>query len=251
MSKEISLTIEQFRDGEESKYLIKSAKEIQLTLHAIALKKSVTVVYFNHAQLFFKSILLSVNEQGIWLDVGANEEENNLVSNSDNFVFVTLHRGVKVQFECHQAAKVIYAAHPAFYFPLPSQMLRLQRRNFFRLPVSAETPLKCVIAPRPVDPTQPQSVAIMDISVGGIALTCKGMSAPLEAGAIYPDCSIELPDIGTITATILVKNLFDVTSQSGAITKHAGCEFMQLDGKMSMLLQRYIGVMQSKLAGLR
>ena len=246
MYKEASLTVEKFRDGEESKFLIRSPKEIQLTLHALAQKKAVTVVYFNNGERFFKTVLLAANDKGIWLDVGPNEDDNNLLVNSDNITFVTMHHGAKVQFVCHQVQVAIYAAHPAFYFPLPTQMLRLQRRDYYRLSTSSDTPLKCIIPPATAKSAQRHEITIMDISVGGIALVCKESSVNLEAGEVYPDCRIELPGIGTLIATIQVRNLFDVTSSSGAVTKHAGCEFVQMDGKMGMLLQRYIGIMQSK-----
>jgi len=248
MSKEIPLTIEKFHDGEESKFLIKSPKEIQLTLHAIAQKKSVTVLYFDNGQRFIKTVLLAANERGIWLDVGPDEADNNLVLNNDNNVCVTMHHGAKVQFVSHQAKLAVYAAHPAFYFPLPDKILRLQRRDYFRLPTTADAPLKCVMPPPKIKAVQPDEITIMDISVGGIALVCKETNVTLEAGQIYPDCNIELPGIGMLKVTIQVKNLFDVTSPSGIVIKHAGCEFVEMDRKMSMLLQRYVGIMQSKLA---
>jgi flagellar brake protein len=246
MSKEAPLTIEKFHDGEESKFLIKSQKEIQLTLHAIAQKKSATILYFHHDELFFKTVLLAVSDKGIWLDVGPNDEDNKLLLNSDSITFVTMHHGAKVQFVSHQVQVATYAAHPAFYFPLPAQMLRLQRRDYFRLSTSADASLKCVFPATVVKSAQPHEITIMDISVGGIALVCKEDSVNLQAGEVYPECSIVLPEIGILTATIQVKNLFDVTSPSGVLTKHAGCEFINLDGKMSMLLQRYIGIMQRR-----
>jgi len=251
MSKEIPLTVENFRDGEESKYRISSSKEIQLTLHAIAQKKSVTFLYFNSAQRVLKTLLLAANEQGIWLDVGPNEDDNNLILNSDSIAIVTMHHGAKVQLVCHQAAVAIYASHPAFYFPLPDQILRLQRREYFRLPTSTDAPLKCIIPLPHLESERSDEITIMDISVGGLALICREQNVKLEAGEVYPDCKISLPGIGTLIATIRVKNLFDIASPGGAVCKHAGCEFVQLDGKMSMLLQRYVGIMQSKLSGLR
>jgi c-di-GMP-binding flagellar brake protein YcgR len=143
----------------------------------------------------------------------------------------------------------VYAGHPAFYMPLPSQVFRVQRRDFYRLSASiADTPLKCVIPPVQEKDQPPHEITIMDISVGGIALICKENSVNLEAGEIYPECKIELPGVGTLIAKIQVKNLFDVTTLSGSTIKHAGCEFIQMDGKMGMLLQRYIGIMQSKLS---
>lgn len=251
MSKQPVLTIEKFRDGEEDKYLIHSPREIQLTLHAIAQKKSIGVLYFDNEQRFFKTLLLAVNEQGVWLDVGPDADDNNLILNSDDIIFVTMHQGAKVQFACRQIQTAVYAARPAFYCPLPQSMVRLQRRDYFRLPTSGDAPLKCIIAPAPANSPQPVEITIMDISVGGIALTCRESNVALQEGELYPDCRIELPGIGTLVVTIQVRNLFDVVSASGAVTKHAGCEFMQLDGKMSMLLQRYVAVMQSKLPGIR
>lgn len=251
MSKRPPLTVEKFSEGEESKFLIKSPKEIQLTLRAIAQKKSPAVIYFGNGESFFNTVLLEANEQGVWLDVGADAEDNNLVLNSDDVTFVTMHHGAKVQFVCHQFQVAIFASHPAFHCPLPESMVRLQRRDYFRLPTSSDAPLTCIIAHAPGISEKLDNVTIMDISVGGIALVCKEQNVRLEAGGIYPDCRIELPEIGTLIVTIQVKNLFDVTSPSGAIIKHACCEFIRLDGKMSMLLQRYVGVMQTQLAALR
>ena len=251
MSKEPVLTIEKLRDGEDSKFLIRSPRELQLTLHAIAQKKSIGVLYFDNGERFFKTLLLAVNEQGLWLDVGPDVDDNNLILHSNSITFVTMHHGAKVQFVCHQIQSATYAAHPAFYCTLPQSIVRLQRRDYFRLPTSHEAPLKCIIAPAPAISPHPLEVTIMDISVGGIALTCKENNVTLQEGEIYPDCQIELPGIGTLVVTIQVRNLFDVTSLGGAVTKHAGCEFIKMDGKMSMLLQRYVGMMQSKLPGIR
>lgn len=251
MPKEILLTVAKFHDGEENKLLIRSAKEIQLTLHAITQKKPVTALYFDNEQRFFKSILLAVTEQGMWLDVGPSEDDNSLILNSGNITFVTIHQNAKVQFTCHQPLMATYASHPAFYFPLPEHILRIQRREYFRLGTLADEPLKCIIPPAPEKSAQPHEITILNISMGGIALICKENGVKLETGEIYPDCQIELPGIGTLLATIQVKNLFDVTSPSGAVTRHAGCEFVRMDGKMSMLLQRYMGIMQGKLSKLR
>jgi flagellar brake protein len=251
MSKEIPLTIEKFRDGEESKYLIKSRKEIQLTLHALAQKKASAVLHFDEDGNFIKTVFLAVNDRGMWLDVGPDEGINNMLLNSARVTCVTLHLGAKVQFECAHSQIAVYASHPAFYFPLPDEMIRLQRRDYFRLNTSADAPLKCLIPPLPQKSDKPHEITIMDISVGGIALVCTENSVNLEAGVTYPDCRIELPGTGTLVATIQVRNLFDVAMPNGTLVKHAGCEFVQMDGKMSMLLQRYVGMMQTRLSALR
>ncbi len=251
MSKDISLTIEKFRDGEEDKFLIKSPKEIQRTLQAIAQKKTAAVLYFENEQRFFKTLLLEVTNDVIWMDVGPSEEENKSLLRSDNITLVTTHQGAKVQFVCQQPLLANYACQTAFHFSLPPHIFRVQRRDFFRMPTSADSPLKCVIPVTQGGSLNHHEITIMNISEGGVSLICKGNNISLEAGAIYPDCRIELPDIGTLVVTLQVKNPFDVTSANGTVIKHTGCEFIHLDGKMSILLQRYLSIMQSKLSGLR
>ncbi len=251
MSKDISLTIEKFLDGEENKFLIKSPKEIQRILQTIAQKKSPAVLHFENEHCFFKTSLLAVTDKGIWIDVGPSEEENNHLLHSDDITLVTSHQGTKVQFVCQQPLLANYVSQPAFYFSSPPHILRLQRRDFFRLPTCADAPLKCIVPVNHKEHVNPHGTTIMNISVGGIALICKEDNVRLESGATYPDCRIELPGIGTLVVAIQVKNLFDVTSASGATIKHAGCEFIQPDGEMSIFLQRYVDIMQSKLSGLR
>ena len=248
MSKQPILTVEKFHDGEESKFQIRSPKEIQLTLNAIVQKKSFTIVYFDNEQRFLKTLLLAATEDGIWLDVGPSEEDNVHILHSNSITFVTMHQGAKVQFVCRHPQMATYASLPAFFFPLPDHILRLQRRDYFRLSISPDAPLKCIIPPIPLKSEKPDEITILDISVGGIALICREHNVKLEAGKIYPDCRIELPGIGTLLASIQVRNLFDTSLPNGGVAKHAGCEFVQLDGKMSMLLQRYVGIMQSKLS---
>ena len=241
-----SLKIEQFREGDEQKFLISAPKEIQLILQAIAQKKSNAMLYINDGEHIIKTVFLAANERGIWLDVGPSDEDNASVLLCDSITLVTMHQGAKVQFFCHQMELAMYASHPAFFCPLPAKMVRLQRREYFRLLIPADVPLKCVIPPKTDKPIRPNEITIMDLSVGGIALVCKEQGVHLEEGEIYPDCQIDLPGIGMLTATLQVKNLFDITSPTGHITKHAGCEFVHPDGPTGMLLQRFVALMQSK-----
>ena len=241
-----SLTVEKFREGEEKKFLISSPKEIQLILQSIAQKKSYAMLYINDGEHFIKTVFLAANAQGIWLDLGPSDVDNESVLLNDSITLVTMHQGAKVQFSCQGIELAMFASLPAFFCPLPAKMVRLQRREYFRLLIPVDVPLKCVIPPKTDKPLQPDEITIMDISVGGIALVCKEQGVHLEEGEIYPDCQIDLPGIGMLTATLQVKNLFDVTSPAGNIRKHAGCEFVHPDGQSGMLLQRFVALMQSK-----
>ena len=251
MGKEQVLTVEKIQGDEEDKFLIRSAKEIQLTLQAIAKGGKAVIMYYNHEQSLMKTLLLFANNTGIWLDISQNEEENSNFLQTSEVILVTMHQGAKVQFTCEDPIMATYAGNPSYYFPLPIQMLRLQRREYFRLSTAGESKLTCVIPMWKEKATSNKEVIIMDISVGGIQLSCKEAGLGLQEGEIYHNCIIKLPGIGTLIADIEVRNLFDVEAPSGAVIKHAGCQFLNLDNQQTLLLQRYIGQMQRNAASNR
>jgi hypothetical protein len=62
----------------------------------------------------------------------------------------------------------------------------------------------------------------------------------------YQNCEIDLPDIGTISATIEVKNTFEVTARNGVVSRRAGCVFVKPSGETEKMLQRYVAQMQKR-----
>jgi len=59
-------------------------------------------------------------------------------------------------------------------------------------------------------------------------------------GESYQDCVIDIPEFGTITGTIMVRNLAVLTDAKGHSFKRAGCELQDLDNSSVLLLQRYV-----------
>lgn len=244
--KEIPLKIELFSGGEDSPFLIRSKTEIHFILHEIARKGTRSALYYDAGNDFILTTLLEAGERDIWLERGPNAQDNRRVLHSGKIIFVSSHQEVKVQFEAHHIEAVPFNGREAFCLPLPEALLRLQRRDYYRLLAPAKNPLKCVIpvvpaaAVKPGVPASRREAVIMDISVGGVALVCAERETGLQPGKTYPGCQIFLPDAGLLTATIRVKNVMEITARDGTVNRHAGCEFIHLDGRMAILLQRYI-----------
>jgi hypothetical protein len=109
---------------------------------------------------------------------------------------------------------------------LAAKLLRLQRRDYYRL-VTAETgALNCIIHPV-ADQAIQQEVTVMDISIGGVALVCEQTGVELQPGMVYEHCQIELPGVGTVETSIEVKNAFEITDRSGKVKRRAGCVFVK------------------------
>lgn len=246
MEKDISLNIEILSEEEDEKQRISSPNEIRFVMRYIAEKGNRVALYYGNQNEFILTTTLAADDAGLWLEQSPHPSLNLRVANSDYLTFVSSHLQIKVQFTASQALSVKYQGRPAFYLPLPDSLYRLQRREYFRLSTPILKPLRCIINKQAPPNTKPLDYIVMDISCGGVGLTCMESDIELIPGSSYPDCRIELPDLGTIKGTILVKNMVELAPRSGIAHKRAGCEFKNLDSASSILLQRYVTNMQRK-----
>jgi c-di-GMP-binding flagellar brake protein YcgR len=244
MEHEIPLKIEILSGDDDEKHRISSAQEIGFILRNVAEKKSRIAVYYNETDDFIFTTLLDVEKTGIWLEQSLNNEVNPRIATSEKLVCVSSHFQVKIQFTTGQPEKVMHLGCPAFYIPMPKNIYRLQRREYFRLMTPVDNPPHCVITPAPPSSIPVRDITIMDISGGGVGLTCTENDTELVPGRTYPDCCIDLQDLGTIVGTIEVKNLVVLTDAHGTSIKRAGCEFQNLESSAAILLQRYVNNMQ-------
>jgi c-di-GMP-binding flagellar brake protein YcgR len=244
MEKDIPLKIEILSKDHDDKHRISSPNEIKFVMQYIAEKGNRVALYYDNEDDFILTTILALDDAGFWLEHSPNASGNRGVTKSNRLIFVSSHLKIKVQFTANQTSSVEYQGRPAFYLPFPESLYRLQRREYFRLMTPVINPLRCVIAKEPSPDKKPYEFIIMDISCGGVGLTCMETDTELVPGLSYLDCQIELPELGTIRGTIEVKNLILFTSKSGTKYKRAGCEFKNLDGASTILLQRYVTNMQ-------
>jgi c-di-GMP-binding flagellar brake protein YcgR len=245
MEKDIPLRIEILSEPEDNRLRIDSAKEIEYVLQQIAAKNTRVALYYDELNDFLLTTVLGINRTGLWLEQSQNEDENTRIVKSSKLVFVSSQLKVKVQFTSPLASSALYLGTPSIFLPFPKNLYRLQRREYFRLLAPVVDPLRCVIDAS-AHPAERQSLefVIMDISCGGVGLTCKETGTELTPGMSYQSCKIELPEVGTITGQLDVKNMVILTSPTGKTVHRAGCEFRNLDGASMILLQKYITQVQ-------
>lgn len=247
-SKEVPLKIEVFSNDEENDFILHDTKEILAVLRDIVAQRNRVALYFNDDNSMVLTLLLAVDDTGIWVDAAASPLDNRHIERSNRIVFVSTHNQAKVQWVSTETSQCIYENSAAFFLPLPRKLLRLQRRDFYRLITREPEALKCLIRPEPEQAHIHHKVTVMDISIGGVALVCKEDGVELEPGTQYQNCEIDLPDIGTISATIEVKNTFEVTARNGDVSRRAGCVFVKPSGETAKMLQRYVAQMQQQQA---
>lgn len=226
-----------------SKYLLHSKKEIVFILRAMRDKGSLITVYFNQGNDFFLTTLLSVSadSNAMLLDPGSNAEMNGKALASEKLIFIATHEKVKIQFTARRLTRTEFEGREAFRAAIPDELLRLQRREFYRLTAPIAHPLRCSIPVKLADGTQSIiESTVVDISGGGLGVLVPPEGVEFETDHLFENCRLELPEVGTVLATLRVRNVFEFTLRSGVKSKRSGCEFVDLPGHMLTLIQRYI-----------
>ena len=251
MKKNVLLQPEHFSGDKDIEFRISAKKEMQSILQNIAEKGMRVALYYDDHN-FVLTTLIGANAKGLWLDIGPFPPENKKVTLSDKIIFVSVHQNVKVQFVAHDVKMTSLEGDEVFYTDLPDFLLRIQRRNYFRLSVPASTPITCTIPIRPYNPAKPEEPEILrkapvwDISVGGIVLLCGEHETELLPKTTFQNCLIALPGTGTIRVNIEVRSNIKVTARNDSVTTRVGCQFIRPDNQIQSMLQNYITRLQSE-----
>ncbi len=235
--------IDLIHDDEGKDYTLRARAEVLGVLRSLLEHSSLMTAYFNQGHDFLMTSLLKIAPDGntVVIDVSSNSEMNKRALTSDRLICVANLDKVKIQFVLQGVAPVQFEGHPAFLATTPATLLRLQRRDHYRLAMPVLHPLKCTIPQKTYDGTEKSiEVSVIDISGGGVGIVAKTDGIELSTDMLLPDCRIELPGIGVIVATLRIRSVYEVTLRTGARHKRAGCQFVDLPGKQQMLLQRFI-----------
>jgi len=234
-------TAELLEPADYSQYLLHSPNEILFVLRSLLASGARITVYFNEGRDFLLTTLVAIEDRSIVIDYGSSSEMNRKIVEADKLFCATQLEHVKIQFILRGVETVAYDDQPAFRAKFPETLLRLQRREFFRLSMPVTRPLRCVLPYQKADGSRAQiELKVADISGGGLAVMNPPDDIGFDAEVEFPSCRIELPEVGIVIATLQVRGVFEMTLRNGTIVKRAGCKFIKLPGAMATLVQRYI-----------
>jgi c-di-GMP-binding flagellar brake protein YcgR len=239
----LKIELMQTDDASNDDYMLRSKSEVLTILRSMLKYGTLITVHFNQGQDFLMTSLLNIAADGksLVFDVGSNAEMNKRALASDKLICISNLEKVRIQFVLHGIDLIEYEGRPAFLADVPKALLRLQRRENFRLALPLLQRIKCIIPLKNSAGSMIHMEAnILDISGGGIGIIAQSADVELEAGMLIPDCRIELPNVGTILTSLRVRSVFEVTSRNGVRSKRSGCQFIDLSGQMQILIQRYI-----------
>ena len=158
--------------ADEEKYKVYSRLEIAAVLGALQKAGSLVTAYFGAGNDFILTSIVRVDAEAneVMLDYGADAATNMRALKASSITFVAAHERIKIQFSAESLRQVRFDNRPAFGIALPGTLLRLQRREFFRIVTPLAQPLKCAIPPQGEGVDAPTEATVADISCGGVAL---------------------------------------------------------------------------------
>ncbi len=229
--------------AEIERYSVWSPVEICTLLRRLRDERVLVTVYCDGAESFAVTNILAVQSKlGSFLfDFAADEHANRAIGVARRLDLVGFIDHVKIQFATERAVAVLHEGEPAWAAPLPHKLLRLQRRDAFRMRTPLARPALVRIPPTDSG-GRPLEVRVADISLGGARLMLDPARGSLPEDRAIEACQLELPGVGQISVGLRVRH---VEPPRGDSSEHCyGCEFTSLSPASEMLVQRYIHQLQ-------
>ncbi|ACO73177.1 flagellar brake protein [Laribacter hongkongensis] len=230
-----------------AKYAMTSPLEIGQHLKRIISANVLVTVFSNHGKSFILTKLLAIDLKSgrFAFDAGSSDDANRQLLKSERNVFVCTPDGIKTQFVTGPVQSFIYDGAPAFLARLPPEVVKLQRREYFRIQTPIANPVVCRVHDYPnPDGSAGIVLPIYDISLGGMSLVLPGEIPGMELGKIFRDCSIDLRQVGSLPVEIEVRNKLVMQQKNGHEQRRIGCQFVNQNSRVQNQLQRYIAQLE-------
>lgn len=230
------------REHPHACYTVHSRTEILFLLRAIQRRKLLVNLDLPDSRQIVVTSVIAVNpsRNSLILDVARGDALNNELLSGKGAEFITQLDGVSISFATGPVSLCDYEKLPALRIALPASLIRLQRREHFRVPLPIANPVKCIVPSMSADEPEPISTNTVDIGCGGVAIAETGGRLGTETGRVLEGCKLLLPETEVIVTTLEVRNSAQIRLQNGAFQTRLGCKFINLPNDMAVMLQRFV-----------
>ncbi|MBS1130102.1 MAG: YcgR [Proteobacteria bacterium] len=224
----------------EARFRVMGTKPVAFLIAGFAKEREPFSVHFGAGGEMFLTTPLAVEpEKGLLIfDCSGSVESNQRFLLSDRNIFIGRPGGVHVQFTTGAAREVAYEGGKAFAVALPQYIVRLQRREYFRVETPRVNPLE--FFGRMANGSL-LKLPVHDISISGLGVDAAVLPEGVTPGVVLPNCHFSLPGDGKdmfFSATI--RNTLELERRSGTRHWRIGMQFNDLSSGDETRIQRYI-----------
>jgi c-di-GMP-binding flagellar brake protein YcgR len=230
------------RESILSRFAVHSRSEILSLLRAIMQRKLLVNLDLPGSRHIVVTSVIAVDAttNRLILDVARGDALNRELLTGKGADFITQLDGVSISFATGPVTLIDYDKLPALAMAVPSSLIRLQRREHFRVVLPIARPVKCVIPAHGDDDPESIQTHIVDIGCGGVALMDPSGRLGTATGRILQRCRLLLPDLDPITTALEIRNTAQIRRPNGAFQTRLGCRFVDLPNDAAAMLQRFV-----------
>jgi c-di-GMP-binding flagellar brake protein YcgR len=223
---------------ELERYWLYSKFEIDALIARLCDERVPMTVYWGRDGEFAVTQIMKVDavRNEVQFDLPSQPLQQSQLLDAVELVCVAFIESVKLQFTVEAPRRSSSGGFPTFVSALPDRVLRLQRREYYRVRTPENLSASCLV-PYSGDQAQYESLRVLDVSVGGLAMLAYPRHFDPSVVNVIDRCYLDLPGVGTVTVRMRVAHL--ATSADGQ-SRRCGCEFVDLSPQARMMLQRYV-----------
>lgn len=234
---------------DESPFLLHARMDIVSVLRDVARSRSLVTVHFGSGQEALLTPLLGVDPAAgeLIFDCSGSEPMNQSVLKAGKLVYYGLQDRIRIRFNTGPARLMQWQNRNAFAAGLPDSLLRLQRRELYRVPAPVTRPIRCVIPVEEKERTRQVETRLQDISQGGVAIVAQPGELQVETGTRFPNCRIVLPDAGNAVVTLEIVHIKTETLLNDKAVLRLGCRFVHPSMAALSLVQKQMMKLEREL----
>lgn len=144
----------------------------------------------------------------------------------------------KLQFSASGVLPTTLEGRPAMKAPMPAEVLRLERRASIRLTQDRQPGATCRL-PLPGRPGEYESLAVLDLGTGGLAILAHPKHFELTADTELEGCRLDLPGQGGVEVALRIRHVATLVGRDGG--RCCGFEFIRLSPAVRAAVARFVG----------
>ena len=229
-----------------AQFILNGRLSISQQLKALINEKSIITAYLGNDSTLFQTHLLAIDEPlgKLYLAYPNDTSSGNLQAlHLSSPTTLVSHQGqIKIEFRLPRLHEENFRDCTVLSGSVPDSLLRLQRREHFRLTPATTEPLHCRISFHGINKAPALlTLQLSDISSGGLGLLCSSeIAQELAQSMVLEDCRLELPGEGVIHASLRIRKTQPLQTHHSQQNFRIGCEYVNVSGVRLAMIERYI-----------
>ena len=224
-----------------SRYALTSQLDILDVLRTLALEHRLIHMQVAGGATSILTTLLHIDPAGesLIFDGSSDESWSQQVEKARKLYFEASQNGVHIAFTSGPATTCSYDERPALRLPYPTELIRVQRRDAFRVATPQHKPVLCRV------PLDEGAVVLQleDLSGTGLGTVDSSLEFDGTVGKVYPKCLLELPDDEPLNVTLRLVQVREFERANKQL-RHLGFAFENLRGAALARIQRYVSALE-------